>query len=110
MDAAKKLTTAGNPFGSTVATLSPRPIPKPASASAIAVTCWRSDSYETRIAESVSRIAVLPAGAVSISSRRVFGWGIGTILAEKLCHQMSLELRGRQSCLQAALRQERCSH
>jgi len=43
-----------------VATRSPRPIPIDASASAMAVTCLTSESYVTRVPESVSRSAVVP--------------------------------------------------
>src|SRR5438093_9431834 len=44
MEAARKLTIAGRPFGKTIATRSPRRIPAAAKASAMAKTCWRSES------------------------------------------------------------------
>jgi hypothetical protein len=44
MEAARKLTIAGNPFGNAIATASPRPMPADAKAFAMAKTCWRRDS------------------------------------------------------------------
>jgi hypothetical protein len=44
MEAAKKLTIAGNPFGKAIATASPRRIPAEANAFAMANTCCRSES------------------------------------------------------------------
>jgi len=58
MEAARKLTIAGNPFGNAIATASPRRMPAEAKAFAIARTCCRSESYVTRIPSSGTTIAV----------------------------------------------------
>src|ERR1035441_364834 len=70
MEAARKLTIAGNPLGNAIATASPRRMPAEAKAFAIASTCCLSESYVTRIPSSGTIIAVW-LSAKCKTSRRV---------------------------------------
>src|SRR5262245_35388380 len=54
-----------------MATRSPRSIPAPASASAIAETCARRASYVTRVPDPGTITAMLPRGATARTSSRV---------------------------------------
>src|ERR1039458_4249568 len=70
MEAARKLTIAGNPLGNAIATASPRRMPAEAKAFAMASTCCLSESYVTRIPSSGTIIAVW-LSAKCKTSRRV---------------------------------------
>src|SRR5258707_4439605 len=64
MDAARKLTIVGSPFGSTLATRSPGRMPKPARVSAILMTCSRKHVYVTEVPVSGITTAIDWPGAV----------------------------------------------